>query len=121
MSLTPISTAKAPKSKYFKSSSFCPQNIMDSTTKNFEFGFSLADNEQSTSNSSSNSNPSDTEGDSTTLSSSVMREDNPVNSKQHAEGENSRPVSADVHQNYYLMSNTKSKDAGFTFDFNIAE
>lgn len=43
MHIRQIGEDKSAKAKYFKSSSYCPENIFASTTKNFEFGFSLND------------------------------------------------------------------------------
>jgi len=85
-----IDTATSSKSKYFKSSAHCPENIMKSTTKNFQFGFSINGDRQPDSS-----------------------------SKDTIIETNSTPMLNYYHMGS-SHSNTNSGDSvGFQFDFNI--
>ena len=125
MSITPVRTEKAPKSKYFKSSSFCPANVMESTTKNFQFDFSLSDNSQSamTNPAESTSNQQCNAPSTATTDEIPGREGNSAGTQHELGANNSQsdPVAAvKIAENYYVMSNTKTNsDTGFTFDFNV--
>ena len=125
MSITPVRTEKAPKSKYFKSSSFCPANVMESNTKNFQFDFSLSDNSQSamTNPVESTSNQQCNAPSTATTNEIPGGEDNSAGTQHELGADNSQSdkVAVNIAENYYVMSNTKtySDTAGFTFDFNV--
>lgn len=97
MTITSVPTSKAPtKSKYFKSSTYCPQNILDSTTKDFQFGFAISG--ENTDSSGGHENSAD---DSSPLAASNA-----------------------VSENYYHMDmtgNTGANGNAFAFNFDIPE
>ena len=126
MSITPVRTEKAPKSKYFKSSSFCPANVMESTTKNFQFDFSLSDNSQSAMTnpveSTSNQQCNAPSAATSTTNEIPGGEDNSAGTQCELGADNSQSdtVAVNIAENYYVMSNTKTNsDTRFTFDFNV--
>ena len=127
MSITPVRTEKAPKSKYFKSSSFCPANVMESTTKNFQFDFSLSDNSQSAMTNLAESTSNQQCNAPTTATSTTNEitggEDHSAGTQCELGANNSQsdPVAAvKIAENYYVMSNTRTNsDTWFTFDFNV--
>ena len=119
MSITPVRTEKAPKSKYFKSSSFCPATVMESTTKNFQFDFSLSDNSQS-----AMTNPAESTSNQQCNAPSAATSTTTANTQRAVGADNSQSdtvAAVTIAENYYVMSNTRtnSDTAGFTFDFNV--
>ena len=83
---------KIPKSKYLKSSAHCPSNILDSTTKDFKFGFSLS--EESTS------------------------KDSLQTDKDAADGP-SAASTGQISENYYHMDCRNSDGSSFSFNFDV--